>query len=355
MATTEERLAALEAKLAQLTATTPTTYYTHQYSGEEIDAAVGRAVSGGALDTSVSNVSKELGTFVRPNIFDNPDYCINQRGTTEIASDAGYYTDRWRKYGLAATGTVERGLVHIITDGSTTCGWVQRFEASRLIAGETYTFSVFFKLAKASDVKMSYGDKLDSLSDTKVIADGNTPLDTWDLATFTFTLPQSGDGNYNFRVRSAAVAGEYYIGPAKLELGDTQTLAHQDSAGNWVLNEIPDYGEQLRRCQRYAVECAPSGYNIDAQIVGIGSAETTSIAHIVIPTPTTMRALPIIVWSNLILRQGAQYFAPTTISVWRVSAIGVTVLVTCAGLTVGAPCELRTDNTNGKALLSADL
>ena len=38
MATTEERLAALEAKMAQLTATTPTTYYTHQYSGEEIDA-----------------------------------------------------------------------------------------------------------------------------------------------------------------------------------------------------------------------------------------------------------------------------------------------------------------------------
>lgn len=250
MATTEERLAALEAKLAALTATTPTEYYTHQYSGEEIDAAVGRALTGGALDTSVTNVSNQLGTFVRPNIFDNPDYCVNQREVTEIASAAAYYTDRWRKYGLAATGTVERGLVHIITDGSTTCGWVQRFEVSRLIAGEIYTFSVLFKLVKASDVRMSYGNKLDSLSGTKVIADGNTPLDTWDLATFTFTLPDSADGNYNFRVRSAAVAGEYYIGPAKLELGPTQTLAHQEN-GAWVLNEVPEYGEQLRRCQRY--------------------------------------------------------------------------------------------------------
>ena len=37
----------------------------------------------------------------------------------------------------------------------------------------------------------------------------------------------------------------------KLELGDQQTLAHQDADGNWVLNEIPDYGEQLARCQRY--------------------------------------------------------------------------------------------------------
>ena len=38
---------------------------------------------------------------------------------------------------------------------------------------------------------------------------------------------------------------------AKLELGSQQTLAHQDENGNWVLNEIPDYGEQLARCQRY--------------------------------------------------------------------------------------------------------
>ena len=37
----------------------------------------------------------------------------------------------------------------------------------------------------------------------------------------------------------------------KLELGSQQTLAHQDADGNWVLNEIPDYGEQLARCQYY--------------------------------------------------------------------------------------------------------
>ena len=43
------------------------------------------------------------------------------------------------------------------------------------------------------------------------------------------------------------------ITAAKLELGSQQTLAHQDADGNWVLNEIPDYGEQVRRCQRYFV------------------------------------------------------------------------------------------------------
>lgn len=38
----------------------------------------------------------------------------------------------------------------------------------------------------------------------------------------------------------------------KLELGDKQTLAHQDDDGNWVLNEIPDYAEQVAICQQYS-------------------------------------------------------------------------------------------------------
>ena len=64
---------------------------------------------------------------------------------------------------------------------------------------------------------------------------------------------------------------EITIKAAKLELGSQQALAHQDTNGNWVLNEIPDYGEQLAKCQRYfqlyssadlrpakAVDCRPT-------------------------------------------------------------------------------------------------
>ena len=65
--------------------------------------------------------------------------------------------------------------------------------------------------------------------------------------------------------------GSHVIKAVKLALGSQQTLAHQDADGNWVLNEIPDYGEQLARCQRYfqlyssadlrpakAVDCRPT-------------------------------------------------------------------------------------------------
>lgn len=64
-------------------------------------------------------------------------------------------------------------------------------------------------------------------------------------------------------------AGETFVG-AKLEVGTQQTLAHQEG-DKWVLNEVPNYGEQLARCQRYyqlystaeqrpakAVDCRPT-------------------------------------------------------------------------------------------------
>ena len=44
-------------------------------------------------------------------------------------------------------------------------------------------------------------------------------------------------------------AGDYIVIEAiKLELGNTQTLAYQDENGEWVLNEIPDYQDQLDKC-----------------------------------------------------------------------------------------------------------
>nr|DAK07806.1 MAG TPA: hypothetical protein [Caudoviricetes sp.] len=45
----------------------------------------------------------------------------------------------------------------------------------------------------------------------------------------------------------------------KLELGDQQTLAHKEN-GVWVLNEIPDYGEQLARCEYYRRVSASGHY-----------------------------------------------------------------------------------------------
>ena len=75
---------------------------------------------------------------------------------------------------------------------------------------------------------------------------------------------------------------------AKLELGRVQTLAHQDSSGAWILNEIPDYAEQLRKCQRYLyVQKANTRVNASGVLT---TGKTAIFFGVTVPVP--MRALP---------------------------------------------------------------
>lgn len=327
MATTEERLAALEAKMAQLTDTRPTTYYTHQYSGEEIDAATGRALTGGALDTSVTNVSNQLGTFVRPNLLDNWYFGrpVDQRGgkiiqqgkmayrdaactieaggvsetamTVTKVSDTvytfkggdgspyyvkaadvvrgytgnGYTVDRW----LCA----EPSTVMEITDGGihvsyTQPGWnvIQKLE-NVLHKGNTYTFSAIYKSTNPLRLVVNWGDN-------KYFFNESSPATSeWALVTITGTVPNDAEITYEQVVFQSlgAVAGTMDIKACKLELGPTQTLARWEG-DKWVLNEVPEYGEQLRRCQRY--------YQVDDC-----TTSYTVVAHGIAASPTYWRGL----------------------------------------------------------------
>lgn len=297
MATTEERLAALEAKLAQLTATTPTEYYTHQYSGEEIDAAVGIALTGGALDTSATNVSKQLGTFVRPNLLDNWYFGrpVDQRKGKIIQSGVNIYTDNTLKtligpaayacpvveltstyakvqdakntssYYYAAPADVVRGytgaFVYTIDRWQLGNGSISLSVAADGIAlngGNNastdyiytrverlpvvkYTFSVLFADNTANVVLTT------RLTDISVVPAVESREASGVLA-LTWDQPEEFTADYAyFRIH---IPGSAKILAAKLELGPTQTLAHREG-DRWVLNEVPEYGEQLRRCQRY--------------------------------------------------------------------------------------------------------
>ena len=99
----------------------------------------------------------------------------------------------------------------------------------------------------------------------------------------------------------------------KLELGSTQTLAHQGADGNWVLNEIPDYGEQLRRCQRYFVNFNP--YKMPYFTMPPAVASNAYQAYSAVTLPVAMRAQPVVAYrGNIVLSQDANH-AVTSISV----------------------------------------
>lgn len=280
MATTEERLAALEAKLAALTATTPTEYYTHQYSGEEIDAAVGRAVTGGALDTSVTNISNQLGTFVRPNLLDNWYFGnpVNQRGQTEYTGN-GYGVDRWKSWSDKIQMTIVDGGLTVSTTAENATEIIQPFERP-IPAGTRLTISALISKPENSNgngvIRVKYANGSVGLQ-------ASIPYNAMDHEVVSLSTDAKFD--VTGAIIRPANNGPITIHAIKLELGPTQTLAHQDAAGNWVLNEVPEYGEQLRRCQRYFYRVNSHAY---------GWTYNNNTVNCLIPLPVTLRTSPVI-------------------------------------------------------------
>ena len=332
MPTVEERLAALEAQMAAWMAQQPTTYYTHQYSGEEIDNAVSRALPNGAIDQAA-------GTFVRPNLLDNWYFgnpvdqrkgyiqiggtmmykdaaCTDQfgpsAGTTPVVVYAtyarpidhgvelalyiplnnivrgymgtGYAVDRWffdNDSGSCSLTLTNDGLKFNATASATGIASLkQDIDPTMLsaFAGKTVTLSILGKTDISQQVLFYVNSKVAAINSSPAV---NGVC----MTTLTYTFPDVLTGAAIFVYgRSYSGAGEGTIIAAKLELGPTQTLAHQEN-GVWVMNEVPNYGEQLRRCQRY---CVAYGQYAQWGAVDI----QTDYIDFSVYLPVTMRALP---------------------------------------------------------------
>lgn len=78
----------------------------------------------------------------------------------------------------------------------------------------------------------------------------------------------------------------------KVELGDQQTLAHQEN-GKWVVNEIPDPVLELTKCQRYywKSQPGPGGYST-ASLIRIFPSDAYTQFVSLVNVPVTMRAKP---------------------------------------------------------------
>ena len=187
--------------------------------------------------------------YSNPNLLDNWYFGnpVNQRGQTSWTnpSNTQYAIDRWQ--------ITPSSVIALVDDGITVTAEIQQgLEKTRLEFGRTYTFSLL-----SSDRRLE--------KHTFVLASDMTTIRV-NFGFGIFVCYLSGD---NVWIQIYGDGSTYKA--VKLELGSQQTLAHQDADGNWVLNEIPDYGEQLARCQRYfqlystadnrpskAVDCRPT-------------------------------------------------------------------------------------------------
>lgn len=180
-----------------------------------------------------------------PNLLDNWyfAYPVNQRGQTSYTG-SGYGIDRWILGGAStATAVLTANGITLTRAGTSWATMFQKIENSNDLLGKVVTFSVL-----TADNRLVSGTLTlpTSLNESAALfAEDN--VTRWYLDYY------AGASGFDFRIiqNSATVMDAVTIKAAKLELGSQQTLAHQDADGNWVLNEIPDYGEQLARCQRY--------------------------------------------------------------------------------------------------------
>jgi hypothetical protein len=191
------------------------------------------------------------GAVYSPNLLRNgtfADGCIvNQRGKTSYAG-TGYGVDMW--YTTGATLSVDvtaEGVKLYKNAASANPAWAQALETDAAV-GQTVTVSMLYKgNGEGASLRVAQSGGIVTLSN----------VSDWTLAQKTFALEKWSVGTLQDRAIVAIQCFEnmaanqgLYIKAIKLELGEQQTLAHQEN-GAWVLNELPDYGGELLRCQRY--------------------------------------------------------------------------------------------------------
>ena len=265
--------------------------------------------------------------FCNPNLLDNPCFQIWQRfpgySFTGVPFNT-YIADRW--FILSSDGSALNTFSRVSAAGGITnisgpaCRICQRLENAEQYNGKTLTMSM-----------LKNGNRL--YSETFVASGWTESTDIF--AAFSDSL-------------SWLMLGET-IYAAKLELGTEQTLAHKDSNGNWALNEIPNYQEELVKCQRYC-RPIPLGFFIAGD--NAGSYYATAQANL-----PQMRAVPAIIngsFTGKKIREvtGDEFatigpvFTPT---VYGNFTMGLTLLGS------NAPSYGYIDGTDFNPLLSADL
>lgn len=234
----------------------------------------------GKLTVGAGNLRN--GDNLLDNWYWNPNVMINTRGVASGADwNGGYGIDRWKgSAGMKVYFATADGYLYLENGTGTTSGYLQQlFEPAlaKALVGKTVTASVLCTALPYRGVHSGTFTFPEIGSKTTI----STDFGTIEVGSGA----ESGVGFFLLRV---AAGGTLRPMAAKLELGDTQTLAHQENTV-WTLNEIPRREEQERICQRYCFSPFSGGAEY-ARAMFLNAARI----QFFIPTPVTMRAKPVL-------------------------------------------------------------
>lgn len=187
---------------------------------------------------------------VNPNLLHNWYFLnpVNRKGLTSY-SGKGITVDCWNNNYPAGTVTLD--------DGGLTLGemkWLIQ-DIKRDLNGEKLTASMLTSDGNLLKGTLTYTGTRETIIEDKKY---NIQVDFDGTQTSTTTTifqvqigPSEVSGCTEYRIVNYSSSDPITIVAVKLEIGAVQTLAHKDSSGKWVLNEIPDYAEQMAICGQY--------------------------------------------------------------------------------------------------------
>lgn len=235
---------------------------------------------------------------------------INQRAQIEYPSNNGYSIDRWL-FAQTGTMTVEKDGVKF-TCG--TCGFYfyQFAENYESFKGKQLTFSVL--CTGTGDANKNIFLQLNAGDGGRADSGFTDPGSNAGVFSVTLTVGENPSQLLSI-ITTESTSGSITLIAAKLELGSHQTLAHKEG-GTWVLNEIPNYAEELAKCQRYQLVLLDGGEWYSAAVNYLSGAAF-------IPTPVTMRANPTISKFNYLADKfGALYINKDSLKVSEILTTG---------------------------------
>lgn len=215
------------------------------------------------------------GTGIRRNLLDNAYFVgggsqlgdgvfpINQRGQTSYSVNE-YGIDRWKKINSFPL-VLSDGYITINNSSGSSVVTMVQYIATRINVGDVITCSLML------------GDGTLISNSGVVASSGAIASCAFDEGSFYYAY------NQNRAVFSAGAGKSFNVKACKIELGNAQTLAHQEN-GAWVLNEIPDYGIELAKCQRYLLK-------VLGNVIRYANTQLTSgVIDFTVPIPVTMAA-----------------------------------------------------------------
>ena len=266
-----------------------------------------------------------------PNLLDNWYFQdpVNQRGQTSYENTT-YTIDRWLATGNGQTVSLtDEGLKIAFKDNANEyCNISERFENYQQYAGKTFTASALIRNPDGNMVKLTVKPTPTGNGAGPWSSPDPPASDDWILITGTGVFSETPTGLsfmlYTFNPKQETTV---FVKAMKLELGSQQTLAHQDAAGNWVLNDIPNKVEETKKCQRYQKVFSWGTRNFTA-FYGFTTSATT--ANLFLPVGVPLRITPTILdtrGENWAITLNGNTIIPEAIQTWFASdtMIGIRV------------------------------